>query len=54
MSQHPYYYDVTQAKANMTEPHMMGYFHIAAHYGWALDYTFNKLGYDNVIVVEGK
>lgn len=29
-----------------------GYYKISRHYGWALNYTFNTLNYDTVIIVE--
>lgn len=34
------------------EKKFKGYYKISRHYGWALNYTFNELGYDNVLVVE--
>ena len=34
------------------EKKFKGYFKIARHYGWALNHTFNVLGYSQVIVVE--
>ncbi|XP_046402951.1 alpha-1,3-mannosyl-glycoprotein 2-beta-N-acetylglucosaminyltransferase-like isoform X1 [Ischnura elegans] len=34
------------------EKKFKGYFKIARHYGWALNYTFYELGYDTVIIVE--
>ena len=29
-----------------------GYYKISRHYGWALNYTFNTLNYDTVLIVE--
>lgn len=29
-----------------------GYYKISRHYGWALNYTFNTLNYDTIIIVE--
>lgn len=29
-----------------------GYYKISRHYGWALNYTFNVLNYDTVLIVE--
>ena len=34
------------------EKKFTGYFKIARHYGWALNQTFNVMGYDQVIIVE--
>ncbi|XP_034184967.1 alpha-1,3-mannosyl-glycoprotein 2-beta-N-acetylglucosaminyltransferase [Osmia lignaria lignaria] len=34
------------------EKKFKGYFKIARHYGWALNYVFFQLGYDTVIIVE--
>ncbi len=34
------------------EAKFKGYFKIARHYGWALNHTFNVLGYHQVIIVE--
>jgi len=36
------------------EKKFKGYFKIARHYGWALNYTFFKFNFDTVIIVEGK
>jgi len=35
------------------EKKFKGYFKIARHYGWALNYTFYTLGFQTVIIVEG-
>lgn len=35
------------------EKKFKGYFKIARHYGWALNYVFFQLRYDTVIIVEG-
>jgi hypothetical protein len=36
------------------EKKFKGYFKIARHYGWALNYTFFRFNFDTVIIVEGK
>jgi alpha-1,3-mannosyl-glycoprotein beta-1,2-N-acetylglucosaminyltransferase len=36
------------------EKKFKGYFKIARHYGWAINYTFFKFNFDTVIIVEGK
>ncbi len=32
----------------------MGYYKISRHFKWALSQVFDELGYDHVIIVEGK
>lgn len=35
-----------------TQKKFKGYYKISRHYGWALNYTFNTLNYDTVLIVE--
>lgn len=44
--------DQSDIEVPKKEKKFKGYFKIARHYGWALNQTLNKLGYQQVIVVE--
>lgn len=46
--------DLSDIKVPPKEKKLKGYYNIARHYGWALNYTFNTLNYENVLIVEGK
>lgn len=46
--------DLSEISVPPKEKKMQGYFKIARHYGWALNYTFNILNHENVIIVEGR
>lgn len=45
--------DLSDIKVPPKEKKLKGYYNIARHYGWALNYTFNTLSFDNVLIVEG-
>lgn len=47
--QHP---DLSEIHVEAKDKKFLGYYKIARHYRWALNYTFNKLNYNTVIVVE--
>lgn len=44
--------DLSEIVVPPKEKKLQGYYKIARHYGWALNYTFNRLNYSNVLVVE--
>ncbi|ODM99224.1 Alpha-1,3-mannosyl-glycoprotein 2-beta-N-acetylglucosaminyltransferase, partial [Orchesella cincta] len=44
--------DLSDIKVPPKEKKLKGYYNIARHYGWALNYTFNTLGHNNVLIVE--
>jgi len=44
--------DLSPPEVPPKEKKFTGYFKIARHYGWALNQTFNVMGYDQVIIVE--
>lgn len=44
--------DLSEPNIPPKEKKFKGYFKIARHYGWALNKTFNEMGFEQVIVVE--
>jgi alpha-1,3-mannosyl-glycoprotein beta-1,2-N-acetylglucosaminyltransferase len=44
--------DLSEPVVPLKEKKFRGYFKIARHYGWALNETFNTMGYKQVIIVE--
>jgi len=44
--------DLSEPQVPTKEKKFRGYFKIARHYGWALNQTFNTMGYKQVIIVE--
>lgn len=46
--------DQSEIEVPPKEKKFRGYFKIARHYGWALNHVFFQLGYNTVIIVEGK
>jgi len=44
--------DLSEPQVPTKEKKFRGYFKIARHYGWALNQTFNTMGYNQVIIVE--